>query len=295
MCRLFGLLGSPVTPAEEWLVTSERSLLAQSNPPGATAQTDGWGIAWFPSTRTPRVEKGVGGAFEPGERDRFIAAAKAARGPVVLGHLRHASNPMRLPKERLLGLENSQPFRHGSILFAHNGSIPFPRQTRPSLGKFEENVQGVNDSEVLFWLLVRRTEETGDPLQAYAWAVDELTQIWRANGTPPEGPYTALNVLFSRGPNELWAFCHWNGEHGAALLDPTRKYYQMAYTADSKQAIIGSEPFTTGGTEWRNLNNGEFLQAQVSHGLVAVRTGPIPLFDRTAHRPPAGAASTPRA
>jgi predicted glutamine amidotransferase len=280
MCRLFGLLGSPVTPAEEWLVTTDHSLLAQSHASPETAQTDGWGIAWFPSTRTPRVEKGVGGAYEATERDRFVASAKAARGPVVIGHLRHASNPMKLPPERLIGLENSQPFRYGSILFAHNGSIMLPRETRPLLGRFEENVQGVNDSEVLFWLLVRHTEETGDPVRAYALAVDELTQVWRENGTPPEGPYTGLNVLFSRGPNELWAFCHWNGEHGGGLMDPTRKYYQMAYAADAKQAIIGSEPFDTTRSDWRNLNNGEYLQAQVAHGLVAVRTGPIPRNDR---------------
>jgi predicted glutamine amidotransferase len=290
MCRLFGLLGGPVTPAEEWLALSDHSLLAQSNVSPQEAQSDGWGIAWFPSTRTPRVEKGVGGAYDPSERPQFLAAAKAARGPVVLGHLRHASNPMRLSHERLIGLENSQPFRHGSVLFAHNGSIALPRETRPLLGKFEENVQGVNDSEVLFWLLVRHIEETGDPVRAYAWAVHELTEVWRANGTPPGGPYTGLNILFSRGPNELWAFCHWNGEHGTGLMDRSRKYYQMTYAADAKQAIIGSEPFDTTRSDWRPLNNGEYLQAQVSHGLVAVKTGPIPQFDPTVRRSPPGPA-----
>ena len=276
MCRLFGLLAEPGTPAEPWLMKGERSFLAQSNASVETAQRDGWGIAWYPGRRTPKVEKGVGGAFEPGERERFATTAAAATGPVVVGHLRHASNPMGLSKERLSGLENVQPFHHAGILFAHNGMIPFPRETRPLLGKFERNLEGVNDSEVLFWLLVRHIEETGDPLGAYARTVDDLLQVWKGQGSPAEGPFSGLNVVLSRGPNELWAFCHWRGEHGPGLLDGSRPYYRMTYAADTKKAVVGSEPFDGHRHDWRDLGNGEYLHAQSAHGLVGVKTGPIP-------------------
>src|SRR5579859_2815243 len=131
MCRLFGMLGSPVTPAEPWLISTDRSLLAQSNANPAMLQPDGWGIAWYPATRSPRIVRGIGGAYEPGERERFIATARRSRGPVVIGHLRHASNPMNLPHVRLIGTENSQPFGHASYLFAHNGSVTHPAETRP--------------------------------------------------------------------------------------------------------------------------------------------------------------------
>ncbi|MCI4361557.1 MAG: class II glutamine amidotransferase [Thermoplasmata archaeon] len=276
MCRLFGLLGSPVEPAEPWLIGTDRSLLAQSNIHPSMHQADGWGIAWYPSTRTPHVEKGVAGAYEPRERERFVRASKTAMGPVVLGHLRHASNPLNLPRERLIGLENSQPFVHGGILFAHNGSIEMPREARALLGKFEGHVRGVNDSEILFWLLVKHTEEIGDPLGAYARTVADLERLWAENGRPTEGPYTGLNVLFTRGPNELWAFCYWRGEHGPSFCDPGRPYYEMAYTADAKHIVIGSEPFDSTRKDWRNLSSGHYLVANASGGLVGVKTGPIP-------------------
>jgi predicted glutamine amidotransferase len=276
MCRLFGLLGSSVTPTEPWLVSTDRSLLAQSNVPGEDAQKDGWGIGWYDGGRQPKVERGIGGAFEETERDHYVATARRARGPVVIGHLRKASNPMGLPVERLLGLENSQPFMSGGYLFGHNGSIPFPRETRPLLGRFEESVIGVNDSEVLFYLLVRHVEELGDPVLAYARVVEDLTSVWERQGRPEGGPFSGLNVLFSRGPNELWAFCNWRGEHGSRLMDPSRPYYEMTYFADASQAIIGSEPFDSTRGDWTSIPNGTYLYAHVAHGLVAVRSGGLP-------------------
>ena len=285
MCRLFGLLGGPMTPAEPWLDGTDRSLLAQSDTSPDTRQSDGWGIAWYPATRVPRIEKGIGGAYEPRERERFVAAAKRAMGPVVLGHLRHASNPLELPRERLIGLENSQPFVHGGILFAHNGSIPLPRQTRALLGKFEERVQGVNDSEILFWLLVKHTEEIGDPLGAYSRTVADLVRVWSENGRPDGGPYSGLNVIFTRGPNELWAFCHWLGDHGSCFFEPAKPYYEMTFAADAKHVVVGSEPFDSTRKDWRTLSNGQYLVANAAGGLVGVKTGPIPSLVPTAPSP----------
>jgi predicted glutamine amidotransferase len=281
MCRLFGLLGSVLTPAEPWLVSTDRSLLAQSHVSEEKAQSDGWGIGWYEKTRIPKLEKGVGGAFEDSERETYLRAAHRAKGPVVFGHLRDASNPMKLPHERLISRENSQPFVYGSYLFAHNGMIPFPRETRPLLGKFEEQVLGVNDSEVLFYLLVRYVDELGDVLQAYARAVADLRGVWEAQGRPEGGPYSGLNVLFTRGPNELWAFCHWLGDHGKRFFDPSRPYYEMAYSADAKHVIIGSEPFDSQKKEWHSLPNGTFLYAHAAHGLVALKTGRVPSLGPT--------------
>jgi predicted glutamine amidotransferase len=275
MCRLLGVLGDPLTPVEPWLVSTDRSLLAQSNVSPEQAQRDGWGIGWYEQTRQPRLEKGIGGAFETSEANHFHRASQMARGPVVIGHLRHASNPMNLPKERLISLENSQPFAHGGLLFAHNGMIPYPRETRSRLGRFERNVVGVNDSEVLFWLFVRHVEEFGDPVQAYASVVRDLVEVWRERGSPVGGPYTGLNILVSRGPNELWAFCHWLGEHGGHFFDAKIPYYEMTYSADAKSAILGSEPFDSAAGRWHSIPNGSYLYAQSSHGLVAVRSGPI--------------------
>jgi predicted glutamine amidotransferase len=280
MCRLFGLLGSEPMPADAWLTGTERSLLAQSHVDEESAQRDGWGIGWYGSTRTPRVEKGIAGAFEPSEVGRFREISAQARGPVVIGHLRRASNPMNLPKARLIGPENSQPFSFESTLFAHNGCVPYPRETRPLLGNFEPKVRGVNDSEILFFLLLRHLEDTSEPAAAFGRAVQDLTTVWERQGRPGTAPFNGLNVLFTRGPGELWAFCRWNGEHGGSFYDPGRPYYQLAYRADAKHVVIGSEPFD-GRSDWRSLENGEFLHVQSSHGLVATRTGRIPIVAAT--------------
>jgi predicted glutamine amidotransferase len=183
---------------------------------------------------------------------------------------------MRLPHHRLIALENSQPFTHAGMIFAHNGEISFPRATRPRLGKYEVNVQGVNDSEVLFWLLVQHLDAVGDPLAAYVRTVEELDQVWNSVGRPAVGPYSGLNVVFARGPNELWAFCRYRGEHGSRFFDPTRPYYEMTYRADARHVVVGSEPFDSGVSGWTSLPNGTFLHARLDRGLVALKTGPIP-------------------
>jgi predicted glutamine amidotransferase len=276
MCRLFGLLTGEEESAAPWLTTSSRSLLAQSNVAPDIAQRDGWGIGWYEGRRT-RVEKGVGGAFEAGERDRFVRAAAEAKPPLVVGHLRHASNPLGLERSDLLGLANSQPFETHTVLFAHNGSIPFPRETKPYLGVHERDVKGVNDSEVLFWLLERHTEETGDPLVGYVHAVEDLLRTWDGVGRPAVHPYSGLNVLYARGSDELWAFCSWTGEHRTGLLDTRRPYYEMVFRASPHRVIVGSEPFDGELATWTSIPNGTYLRARRDGRRVETTTGPIPM------------------
>jgi predicted glutamine amidotransferase len=276
MCRLFGLLGGRRAAPSPWLLEAPASLLFQANARSDQLQSDGWGIGWYDRTRNPRVERGVRGAYEPGEVERFRSAAGRARGPLVVAHLRHASNPMGLPQSRLIAMENVQPFAHASYMFAHNGMISLPRETRPRLGKFQENVKGVNDSEVLFWLFAKHVEALGDPVTAFARTREELAQVWEAAEPRPPRPYSGLNILFSRGPNELWAFCNSLGEHGASLTDPKRPYYEMGFRTDARELIVASEPFDPANPEWKPLKNGEYLVGRADHGLVGVETGKLP-------------------
>lgn len=276
MCRLLGLLSARNESAEPWLVRSDRSLLAQSNVSPETAQSDGWGVAWFENGGRARVEKGVGGAYEATERDRFLTAARDARGSLVVGHLRHASNPLELPRERLIAPENSQPFENHTTVFAHNGSIPFPNETRPFLGVYEPKVRGVNDSEVLFWLLVRNTQETGDPLVGYLRSVEDLVRVWQGLKRPPIPPFSGLNVLYSRGPDELWAFCLWTGDHGTGLFDTGRRYYEMTYRETPHSVLVGSEPFDREPGAWRSLSSGHYLVARRRGEHVDLTTGSLP-------------------
>ncbi|MGA8303109.1 MAG: class II glutamine amidotransferase [Thermoplasmata archaeon] len=286
MCRLFGLLSSSDESAEHWLVRSDRSLLAQSHVTPETAQKDGWGIGWFTDGGRARVEKSPGAAYAEGERERFAQVAKEASGPFVIGHLRHASNPLHLEHEQLLGPLNSQPFDTHTILFGHNGMIPFPTETRPFLGVHEPKVRGVNDSEVLFWLLVRNTEETGDPLTGYVRTVEDLVRIWDAMGKPAIPPFSGLNVIFSRGPDELWAFAQWTGDHGEGLYDDTRRYFEMAYATTPHRVVVGSEPFDRQPGTWKSLPSGSYLSARRENGHVVTTVGRTPIPDSLEIRPP---------
>ncbi len=286
MCRLFGLLSSGDESAEHWLVKSDRSLLAQSHVTPETAQRDGWGIGWFTDGWRARVEKSPGAAFAEGERERFAQVVTEASGPFVIGHLRHASNPLHLSPEQLIGLTNSQPFDTHTLLFGHNGSIPFPNETRPFLGLHEPKVRGVNDSEVLFWLLVRNTEEHGDPLVGFVRTVEDLVRVWEAMGKPEIPPFSALNVIFSRGPDELWAFSQWTGDHGAGLIDENRRYFEMTYAATPHRVVVGSEPFDGQPATWKSLPSGHYLHAARKDGHVTVTTGRTPIPDSLKLQPP---------
>jgi hypothetical protein len=288
MCRLFGLLTAQDDAAETWLVRSERSLLAQANASPETAQRDGWGVAWYTDGGRTHVEKGVRGAFEPSERDRYLAAARASSPPLVIGHLRHASNPLGLPIEQLLGPENSQPFDTHRVLFGHNGAIPFPRETRPLLGVHEAKPRGVNDSEVLFWLLLRHIEETGDPLRGYVHAVEDLVRVWQELGKPKVAPFSGLNVVYAPGPEELWGFCLYTGDHGTGLLDRNRRYYEMTYRAGPRRLLIGSEPFDAERSGWTDLPSGTYVHGVRKGASVEVRHGTLP-FPATLELGPAPA------
>jgi predicted glutamine amidotransferase len=286
MCRLFGQLTTHAEPAAPWLVRTDRSLLAQSHASPETAQRDGWGVAWFTSEGRPHVVKGVRGAFEPGDREQFEAAANAAQPPLVIGHLRHASNPLGLTHAELLGPENSQPFDSHTAIFAHNGSIPLPRETKPFLGVHEHQVRGVNDSEVLFWLLVRNSEEVGDPLRGYLRTVEDLVRVRIATKIPTASAFSGLNVLYAPSPSELWAFCLWTGDHGCGLLDASRPYYQMTYRANAHTVVVGSEPFDHEHGQWTPLPSGQYLHARTDAGRLSVTTGKIPLPEALPLGPP---------
>ena len=278
MCRLLGVLSPTEISARPWLLDSDRSLYAQSNVSPEMAQRDGWGIGWYDSGGRIHVQKGIRGAFEPTEKEHFRLIAGTARSRNLIGHLRHASNPMNLPRERLLSLANSQPFEDGETLFAHNGMIPLPMETRKLLGPLDSRVLGINDSEVLYWLMEKHFNESGNALEAYVGARRDLVTVWERNGRPKPGPWSGLNVLFAPMPDELWAFCCYEGDHGNNLCDDGQPYYQMSYQQTSTGLIVGSEPFDSHRENWNALPNGQYLRGRIRNGTVMIEKGTLPVL-----------------
>jgi predicted glutamine amidotransferase len=275
MCRLFGLLSPDDRLAKPWLLDSELSLLRQSDIDPEHPQGDGWGVAWRNGSKIV-LNKGISGAHTPKERPNFIKAAEVARGPLVIAHLRKASNPMKLPMEKIWGMDNSQPFLEGQVIFAHNGAIPLPTETRERLGHFASKVKGVNDSEVYFYLLLRCIEDEKDPPRAYVRAMKELTEVWEKNGKPGEKAFSGLNIVFSTSPKDLWAFCHYTGEHGTSLSGIKRPYYEMCYREEGGAAVVASEPMDRNEVSWKPIATGRYMHATLTDGRVTTECGDLP-------------------
>lgn len=294
MCRLFAQAGNDGEPARFGLVESERSLLSQASARPTALQRDGWGIAWYRRGEPrPTVRKGREGPVVPAEREAFVDAATEAHGPLVLAHIRKASDPRGLGRERVLGLANSQPFSFGPILFAHNGSIPHPDATLPRLGAHAKDVQGVNDSEVLFYLWLCHYEERRDPLAAFVRTVHDLVEVSESAGHPGEEPFSGLNVLLGLGPGELWAFALAAPTRAMSLRTEGWPYFDLAWRSVGSGLLLASEPLDADLRNWSALRSGQFLSARRA-GLASweVRTGTLP--DLPPIAPVAAAASGAR-
>src|ERR1039458_2960919 len=143
MCRLFGVISTAKIDASYLLEGADRSLLHQSRVSRKEMQKDGWGIGWFEHGRT-RIYKNPNAIYKdfasphpsPLGRGRSEAAGEAKttiagiRSHCLIGHVRWASNPMKLPKKELIGIRHSQPFTYQRWIFAHNGTLLDRKSTR---------------------------------------------------------------------------------------------------------------------------------------------------------------------
>ena len=164
------MLASEPTDARFWLLGASDSVLRQSyeNP-------DGTGLAHYISRR-PVVEKHPIAAHQDRE---FAAEARQIRSHLFVAHVRQATQGE--PR-----LENTQPFAHGSLVFAHNGNIDGLEDLPLSLGPFE----GDTDSERYFALLRHHIRQSPDTLTGTRDAVSQIMKSCT---------YTSLNFLLADG------------------------------------------------------------------------------------------------
>jgi len=240
-----------------------RSLLYQSRVDRKRLQADGWGIGWFENGR-PRIVKSP----KPIYRDRALLrrGVKRAKGRVLVGHVRWASNPLKLPKHRLIGHAHAQPFSFGRWLFAHNGTLFIPKEVREALGPLGRHIKGNNDSEVLFyWLMKHGVHRSASNIRR---AIDGLDAIWkkcRKKYPLYKYPYHGLNWVLTDG-KVLIAMCYVNaGGFGKAkaLCRREEPYYQLHYRRDSNGWIVASEPLDE-APGWKSLRHGQILIAKLN-------------------------------
>ena len=170
MCRLFGMLSPEPVTTRFWLLDAKDSVLDQSyrNPDGA-------GLAHYVGP-DPVVYKQPIAAYEDRQ---FAAEARRVHSHLFVAHVRHATRGEPRP-------ENTQPFSHGTLVFAHNGDIEGVEELPGSSGL----LLGDTDSERYFILLQRHILEAPDTITGIRKAVDRV----KGNCT-----YVSLNFLLADG------------------------------------------------------------------------------------------------
>lgn len=226
MCRMFGLVAEAPQRLARWMIEVEptmRSLTVadKSGEPNA----DGWGIGWYNDGQVdPHVVK------EPcpaSESQLFAGTAHRVSARIALVHVRRSS---RTPRT----LANTHPFTAGRWLFCHNGYCSRERLVEHLLPRYRDRLQGENDSEAYFALLLQHLEATADIVGALRSAVREVVSI---------GDYTGLNFLLSDGA-KIYAF-HYS-------VDPER--HGMVLEHETGRELVASEP--VGAGSWEGVPNG---------------------------------------
>ncbi len=270
MCRLFGMISVEAVNARKYLVDDPCSLLRQSNCDGKRLQSDGWGVGYYADNGDPVIVKSEGAVFK--EKERFISAVKNAYSRIFVAHIRQASNPRGLPKEKLISIENSQPFNYKRYIFAHNGTINIPDEVIEALGDWGGMVRGVNDSEVYFWYIVKEMEGGRSFQEALRRFKDEMSSLWMENRhkyPKKKRPYSVLNTILSDG-ERLYVYCEYDEKGGGeALCFKNQHVSQIAYTINSGSLIVASER-TNLEDEWMNMRSGQILVGELSNGELKV-------------------------
>lgn len=269
MCRLFGMLSAKTTNTSRYLLDDPCSIYAQSNVDPNRRQGDGWGIGFY-MDNIPKAIKSEKPVYV--EHEKFASAVQAANSRIVIAHVRRASNPRGLPRERLISVENSQPFSHDRYVFVHNGTIRIPDEVADCLGEWKSMIKGVNDSEVYFWYITRHMVECATFPEAMRRFQDDLSVLWQSakKKSTYDRPYVGLNVLFSDG-KALHAYCKYDREDESevSICLKDEPVLQMSYLSDPTRLIVASEK-TNHEEKWRALKSGELLTGQTVGGNIEI-------------------------
>lgn len=254
MCRLYAQVAVKPEGSKDLLVESRYSLLRQADGDPANPQQDGWGVAWFGADGRPRVTKSGGSAAA--EREAFSRAAAEAVSPVVLGHLRAASNPH-------VDRDHAHPFEDEGWVFIHNGTLTIAKEVAGALGARASRLKTDSDSEIYFQQFLKHLAVSGDPSRAFEACVVEDWTLWdKCRGRHPGAstPYTSLNAIASDGRG-VHALCHASrpGLAKEAVFHPGQPWSVMSFTTRGGRFVLSSEG--EDGGDWTRLQPPETISA----------------------------------
>jgi len=270
MCRLFGMLSVKASNAQKHLLEDPCSLYAQSKRDPRRLQGDGWGIGFY-ENGCPIVVKSEKPVYI--EHENFSSMVRRAKSRIILAHIRRASNPRGLPREKIISKENSQPFTYGKYIFAHNGTITIPDEVAESLEGWKHKIRGLNDSEVYFWFIMKELAEGFDLPVALKNFEETLEDLWmetRERHPDKRRPYVGLNCVISDGEN-LYAYCRYgeNDRDRRSLCFGDQPVFEMSYSLSKEKLVIASEK-TNRKEDWKPLRSGELLTGRIVENKIMV-------------------------
>ncbi|MBD2546946.1 ergothioneine biosynthesis protein EgtC [Planktothricoides raciborskii] len=259
MCRLLGYLGQPIS-LDRLLNQPEHSLIVQSYQPremtSGVVNADGFGIGWYHSTAEtdPFIYKNILPIWSDINLPELSGYIQSG---CILANIRSAT------AGQPVDLSNCQPFKHGRLLFTHNGFIENFRQTlyRPIRDRLNDTayqlIQGSTDSEHIFALFIHHLQtrsnahspqQPANIAQITAALKDTIHSLNHlANSNPTK---ISANLIISNG-RELVATRYSLG------ATPPTLYWLSHHNSFPHSAIIASEPLFIG--DWHLCAPQSFL------------------------------------
>ena len=261
-----------VNPSDacRYILEDPCSLYVQSKIDPRRLQGDGWGVGFY-ENGSPIVIKSEKPIYM--DYENFSSTVKRAKSRIILAHIRRASNPRGLPREKMISKENSQPFTYGRYIFAHNGTITIPDELAATLGEWRNKIRGLNDSEVYFWFIMKKLAEGIDLSAALKDLKATLEDLWkeaREDHPDKSRPYVGLNIVISDGES-LSAYSGYeeNEKLGRSICFGDQPVFEMSYLLSGEKLIIASEK-TSREEDWKPLRNGELLTGRIVDNEIAV-------------------------
>ena len=251
MCRLLAYLGEPIA-LEDFIIKPEHSLIVQSYQPKelevALLNADGFGVGWHhpdDATAEPFIYRNVLPIWNDANLPHLCRYIRARS---FVSNIRSATPGLPLD------FSNCQPFRHGQLLFVHNGYIDKFRQTlyrpiRDLIGDIAyQNIYGLTDSEHIFALITHLLELDSQLtlLGALEQALETIQTLANKYDVRVSG-----TIVLSDGQKLV-----------AARFDNQAKAPSFYWLRQPKGIILASEPLFPG--DWEPLPQ--------THSLTVVAT-----------------------
>ncbi|MCX7641656.1 MAG: class II glutamine amidotransferase [Elusimicrobiales bacterium] len=263
MCRMFFISSKKIIPNQKllyYLIESDKSLVKQSQINQKRLQKDGWGFGYI--TDKTKIDKSPNPIYQ--ELKLLKNKIESIETRLFITHIRRASNPRKLKFNKLISYENTQPFSTSDIIFTHNGTLNIVDEIYENLGKYKKFVKGINDSEVLFWHVIKNIDAYGDIKHAILAARREIHTVWisvKKEYKQFDEPYTGLNIFLTNS-EKFYALCDFKLKKEIfSLMTENWEYGNYALKFSKQEFIISSEPLDN--EKWEKIPYNSIIEFDI--------------------------------